>query len=233
MVKKEPLCLRAPVVKKTNETPVPLCPCGENMRLIETIQILNGKPQRLAYHNERFNRSRNALFCQLEEVFLEEFLQIPEAFQQGKVKCRITYDEQVRKVEFEHYQERHIDSFFLVESDLSYDFKYLDRFNIQKLKVPFSASSEIIIIKHGLITDTSYSNLVFKDLHGKWWTPNHPLLKGIQREFLLDEAFIEEREISKQDLPQYSHFMMINALLEFDEKRALSIDKIIGYKQQL
>lgn len=206
------------------------------MRLIETIQILDGQPQRLSYHNERFNRSRKALFCLLEEVFLEEYLQIPIEFQEGKVKCRMEYDEQVRKVEFEIYKERPIESFHLVESDIIYDFKYADRTPFQKLKDFYSPSScrqtgmaEMIIVKEGSITDTSYSNLIFKDKEGKWWTPTRPLLKGTQREFLLDEGMIEEREISKKDLLQYTHFMMVNAMLNFEEKRAVEIGRIIGH----
>jgi len=199
------------------------------MKLIETIQTLEGQPQRLAYHNERFNRSRKALFCLLEEVFLEEYLQIPIEYQKGKVKCRIEYDEQVRKVVFEKYHERQVEAFHLVDSDIDYEFKYSDRAGFQKLKSSFSPSSEIIIVKNGYITDTSYSNLVFKDHQGKWWTPHQTLLKGTQREFLLDEGIIEEREIKKEDLLQFSGFMMINAMLDFEEKRALRMEKIINH----
>lgn len=215
---------------------MPRCQCGKKMRLLETIQILDGKPQRLSYHNERFNRSRKALFCLLEEGFLEEYLQIPMEFQEGKVKCRIEYDVQVRKVEFEIYKERPIDSFHLVESDLVYDFKYADRTAFQKLKAfnpPASGLpediTEMIILKEGSITDTSYSNLIFKDKQGKWWTPTKPLLRGTQREFLLDEGMIEEREITRKDLLLYTHFMMVNAMLDFEEKRAVTMDKITNH----
>ena len=195
------------------------------MKLIETIQILDGEPQRLSYHNERFNRSRKLLFCLLEEVFLEEYLQIPIEFQTGKVKCRVLYDTQVRKVEYELYQERLIDRFYLVESNLDYDHKYHDRSVFQELLSSLESSSEIIILKNGYLTDTSYCNLLFKDHKQHWWTPQKPLLRGTHRAFLLDEGLIEEREISVQDLPQFSHLMMINAMLNFDEKRAVKIDE--------
>lgn len=204
----------------------------KKMILLETIQILNGQPQKLSYHNDRMNRSRNALFCLLEEVFLEEYLQIPMQFQKGKVKCRVEYDEQVRKLEFELYKERKIDSFHLVETRMNYEYKYAERSEFNKLKASLAPSSsplgmsEIILVKEGLITDTSYSNLIFKDQQGKWWTPEKPLLKGTHREFLLDEGIIEEAEIRVQDLERFSHFMMINALLDFDEKRAFEMNKI-------
>jgi len=195
------------------------------MKLIETIQILDGEPQRLSYHNERFNRSKKALFCLLEEVFLEEYLQIPIEFQTGKVKCKVMYDTEVREVEYEHYQERLIDRFYLVESNLDYDHKYHDRSVFQELLSSLESSSEIIILKNGYLTDTSYCNLLFKDHKQHWWTPQKPLLRGTHRAFLLDEGLIEEREISVQDLPQFSHLMMINAMLNFDEKRAVKIDE--------
>lgn len=198
--------------------------------LLETIQILNGQPQRLGYHNERFNRSRNALFCLLEEAFLEDYIQIPIAYQKGKVKCRIEYDEHIRKVSFENYIESQISAFHLVESDLSYELKYADRAVFKQLKSSFPPSSEIIIMNKGIIKDSSYTNLVFKHKNGKWLTPITPLLKGTQSAYLLDEGIIEEAEIRSTDLKQFTEFMMINAMLDFDENRVYGIHLISDQK---
>lgn len=198
------------------------------MRLIETIQINNGQAQGLSYHNERMNRSRHQMICAIGDIYLEEVLKIPEEYQQGKVKCRILYDEQVRKIEFEHYRKRQIDAFHLVKTQLTYDHKFEDREAFNKLKSLFLPSSEIILVKDDFITDTSYSNLVFKHQNGDWLTPSTPLLLGTQREFLLDEGFIEEVEIKVQDLDQFTHLMMINAMLDFDEESAIDIKSIIA-----
>lgn len=194
------------------------------MRLLETIQIKNGQAKRLSYHNERMNRSRHQIICATGDIYLEEVLKIPEEFQQGIVKARVLYNEQVSKIEFEHYRERKIDSFHLVETQMTYDFKFEDRQQFNVLKSPFLPSSEIILVKNGFITDTSYSNLVFKHKNGNWLTPNTPLFLGTQREFLLDEGLIEESEIRGSDLNQFTHFMMINAMLDFDEERVFDMD---------
>lgn len=196
------------------------------MRLLETIQIENGQAKRLSYHNERMNRSRHQIICAAGDIYLEEVLKIPEEFQQGKVKCRVLYNEQVSKIEFEHYHERKIDSFHLVETQMTYDHKFEDRQAFQELKSLFLPFSEIILVKNGFITDTSYSNLVFKHKSGNWLTPNTPLLLGTQREFLLDEGIIEESEIKVSDLNQFTHFMMINAMLDFNEESVFNMDAL-------
>ncbi len=197
------------------------------MRLLETIQIENGQAKRLKYHNERMNRSRHQLMCTIGDIYLEEVLKVPEEYQKGKVKCRVLYENQVQKIEFAHYQERKINSFCLVETQMTYDYKFEDRQQFTKLKSQFSASSEIILVKDGHITDTSYSNLVFMHRNGKWFTPSNPLLLGTQREFLLDEGIIEESEIKVTDLKHFTHFLMINAMLEFDKNRIYDVKLII------
>ena len=197
------------------------------MMLFETIQILNGKPQRLKYHNQRFNRSRQALFCTEETLFLEQFTQIPAEFSDGLVKSKIIYDASVVDIEFSHYQHRKINSFFLVETELNYDYKFLDRSDFEQLKTNYPSDSELILVKNGLITDTTYSNLIFKDLQGNWVTPLNPLLRGTQREFLLDAGQITEKPISPSDLKQfYSHFILIHAMLPFNESREIPIELI-------
>lgn len=196
------------------------------MRLFESIQIKEGIPQRLNRHNKRMNRSRNELFCLLEDVYLEDYIQIPKEFSKGIVKCRVEYAEQIGQIEFKNYKPQMHDKFYLVDAGFDYHHKFVDRANFAQLKSNFPTSSEIIIIKNGFITDTSYSNLIFKDKNGKWFTPDTYLLKGTQREYLLDKNIISEKSIHKNDLNLFTHFMMINAMLDFNESREISIDKI-------
>jgi len=195
--------------------------------LLETIQILNGIPQRLDYHNDRLNRSRNQLMCSHNDIYLEDYLNIPEEFSTGKVKCRLVYGQDVDKIEYSQYEERKFNHFVLQQTNIDYPFKYTDRSAFETLKTQLSSSTEIILVKNDLITDTTFTNLLFKDSSGNWFTPSSPLLEGTQREFLLDEEVIEEREIRVKDLQNYTHFMMINAILDFDEERAINIAAII------
>ena len=198
------------------------------MLLLESIQIKNGKPQRLSYHNQRLHKSREQLFCNLEPLFLEEHIEVPSHFQKGIVKCRIIYDAQLRSITYEPYQPRKIDSFYLVSVEMDYSFKYADRQVFNQLKSAYPDSSEIILVKNGFITDSTYSNLIFKDLKGKWWTPQQPLLAGTQREYLLDEGWIEETSIRPEDLLNYSHFKLINAMLDMEKSELYDVHQIIN-----
>jgi 4-amino-4-deoxychorismate lyase len=197
------------------------------MLLFETIQIFNGKPQKLHYHNQRLNQSRQSLFCVDDVVFLENYIRVPAEFKHGLVKCRIEYEETIVEPLFEIYTPKAFNKFFLTEDSISYEFKFTERANLTRLKSKIASDAELIFTRDGLITDSTFSNLVFKDLKGLWFTPEAPLLHGTQREFLLDEGMIEEADIEANTLhQQYTHFMLINAMLPFDNARALPVDLI-------
>lgn len=192
--------------------------------LLETIQILNGKAQRLGYHNDRLNRSRNQLMCSHADIYLEDYLQIAEEFSKGKVKCRVLYSQDVDQIEFTAYSEKSFSKFIFQETNIDYPFKYADRTTFNDLKSALDPNTEIVFIKDDLITDTTFSNLIFKTKEGSWLTPAKPILEGTQREFLLDEGIIVEADICIKNLGDYTHFMLINAMLDFDDERAVSID---------
>ena len=191
--------------------------------LFESIQIFDGQPQRLDYHNDRLNRSRNQLICSHADIYLEDFINIPDKFSQGKVKCRIDYGQDVNKIEFVHYQEKRFLGFKMIDISFNYDFKYGNRSDFDELKKGVQKSIEFILVKDGFISDTTFSNIIFKNKNGQWFTPHRPLLEGIQREFLLDEGIIKEAEIKPIDLKKYTHFMLINAMLDFDLQRVYDI----------
>ncbi len=86
-------------------------------------------------------------------------------------------------------------------------------------------SSEIIIVKNNHITDSSFSNLLFKK--GKeWFTPSRYLLNGVQRQYLLKNKKIKEAEITLQNIAEYSHFQIINAMNDFDDMFIYPIARI-------
>ena len=113
----------------------------------------------------------------------------------------------------------------LVENNsYDYSFKFEDRKELEKMKI-LSKAAEIIIVKNNHITDSSYSNLLFKK--GKdWFTPKTFLLNGVQRQSLLKAKKIKEAEITLQNLSEYSHFQLINALNEADDAYSYPIDRI-------
>lgn len=59
--------------------------------------------------------------------------EVPEGMREGLVKCRVVYDESVRRVEFAPYRLRRIASVALVRADgLDYRYKYADRSTLEE-----------------------------------------------------------------------------------------------------
>ena len=118
-----------------------------------------------------------------------------------------------------------IETFELVENDdFSYDFKFADRTEFEKMKKKARAQ-EIIIVKNGQITDTSFSNLLFLK-NQTWYTPKSFLLNGVQRQNLLKQGIIKETEITLQNLNEFSHFQLINSMNEFNQDFVYSIEEL-------
>jgi len=175
------------------------------------------------FHNARFNETRKKYFNSAE-TDLARIIQVPSTLDDSVFRCRIEYAEDIQKIEFFPYSPRMINTIKLVESnDIDYSYKYLDRVAIDKLFALRGSCDEILIVKNGLITDTSIANVVFTD-GKKWHTPSTPLLNGTHRRRLLAEKKIEVKEIKLSDLNHYTFLRTINAML--DEAPLIPIDKI-------
>ncbi len=186
--------------------------------LYESIKVKNRKLVNSSFHNKRMNKSRKELFGTSEEIDLEEKIVVPEKLDTGIYKCKVFYDQRIEKVEFIKYQRRNIRKLYaVVDNTIGYSYKYTDRSAIDKLKEKYAPSDEedIIIVKNGMLTDTSYSNVALFDGEN-WFTPTEPLLKGTHRARLLAEGKVSERNIKLSDLPNYFEIKMINALMDFD-----------------
>ncbi|MGD1946112.1 MAG: aminotransferase class IV [Croceivirga sp.] len=84
---------------------------------------------------------------------------------------------------------------------------------------------DVLIVKQGHITDSSYANIIFWD--GKtWYTPSTYLLKGTKRSQLLHDGLIRETPIELNDLERYQGFQLINAMLDFNPRDVLPISNI-------
>jgi 4-amino-4-deoxychorismate lyase len=179
--------------------------------LIETIKINDSAPENIFWHNKRFNETRQELFGIQEKYRLEESIIVPEEFSKGVVKCRIGYGKEVGFIEYEKYVFRPVRTLKLVFGNfIQYPHKYRDRSEINGLFVQKADKDDILIIKNGLVSDSSYCNLVFSDGKG-FFTPETPLLKGTKRAKYLSEGRIKEREIRVEDIKQYQEIHLINA----------------------
>lgn len=192
--------------------------------LFETIAIVNGKPQNLAYHQQRFEHAIKVFFQATPQWQLAELINVPPAFQLGVVRCRIDYNATDFQQQFFHYAIRHISSFQCVYTEeLDYRFKYSDRKRLDLLKN--WQSDEVIIINDGKVSDCTIGNLLFAK-QGQWFSSQDYLLKGTQLTKLIAEGIVQLVQITQQDLHKYEQIMMVNALNPFDLKRALPISVI-------
>lgn len=184
--------------------------------LLESIKLQDGNYANLFYHEQRMNRSLRLLCGSEDHVDLEEFLARIDKPSSGLFKCRIVYDENSREVEFLPYEAKPITTLRVVEHDrISYEFKYSDRKNINRLFELRRECDDVLIVKRGFVTDTSYCNIVFRK--GKrWLTPWSALLKGTQRQKLLERNIIVEEDIRLEDISSFESFKLINAMIEFD-----------------
>lgn len=180
---------------------------------IETLRIENGVIDNLSYHNERFNRTRSTFWNDSVPMNLADSIRPPAA--DGILKCRIVYDEAVREVTYAPYAIRPVRSLRIVTSDaIDYAYKSTDREAINRLFSQRETADEVLIVRNGLLTDTSIANIALYD-GVNWFTPATPLLKGIRRAALLDEHTLTEREISLEQLFDYSHIALFNAMIDF------------------
>jgi len=182
-------------------------------KLLETIKIVNGMAPFLAFHNQRLNHARKILFNAHDQIDLNNFIVAPS--QSEIYKCRVIYSKTIEMVEYSRYKPRQFKTFRVVEDgNIVYDFKYLNRENLNRLLGFKGQADDILIVKKGLVTDTSIANVAFL-YEDKWLTPSTPLLKGTSRERLLKEKQIVEARITLEDLKHFSKMAMMNALLEF------------------
>jgi 4-amino-4-deoxychorismate lyase len=196
--------------------------------LIESIKLQDGEFRNLFYHEQRMNKALH-LLCGVQEYFdLEEFLKKMEHPAKGLFKCRLVYDDKSTEVEFLPYTPRPINTLKIIEHDrINYEFKYKDRSQIDRLCEKKDLADDILIVRKGLVTDSSYCNIVFRRGR-RWYTPWAPLLKGTQRSKLLEHDLIQVEEIRVPEIHQeYETFRLINAMLEF-ESPEISVDNIIS-----
>lgn len=193
--------------------------------LFETIKLKDGVFFNLHLHQKRMNDARKKLLGLSEDILLEEHLTPPVSVGKGIYKCRIDYAENIKKINFDKYNYRKIEFLKLVEcNDISYQYKFCDRRKFEELKNDIGVD-EILIVKNGFISDTSFSNIIFFD-GNKWLTPDTPLLKGVKRQELLEKGLISEQEIRPTDLINFSKARLINAMLDLGDSVEIDIANI-------
>ena len=185
--------------------------------LLETIKIEDAQVANIEWHNRRCNQSRLELFNTKEKLNLNQFITPPK---DGLYRCRILYHKEIESVEYIPYKPRTITSLKIIKSQIDYSYKYNNREMLTQLQA--EGYDDVIIEKDGLLTDTTIANIAFYT--GKEWiTPAKPLLKGTFRAKLLDEKFLIEKNIRKEEITNFSHFALMNAMIGFQIQKNVTI----------
>ena len=201
-------------------------------QFIESIKVEDQKAFLMEFHQKRVNDTF-AHFGAQGSIDLEKIFKSLEHDEDGLYKLRIVYD---LNRNFKHqmipYAIPEIENFQLVENNsFDYSFKFEERKEFEKMKTK-AKTEEIIIVKNNHITDTSYTNILF--LKGEtWYTPATYLLNGVMRQHLLKEKKIKEAEITLQNIREFSHFQLINAMNDFDDMFIYPIERIVNLPESL
>lgn len=196
--------------------------------LLETLKIENGNILNIGLHNERMARSLYGIFGLKKEPDLEKIINVPEFAWNGIYKCRVVYDDRTTQVEFLPYIIRSVRSLkLIINENICYPYKFNARNEINRLMEMRGDCDDILIIKKGMVTDSSYSNVVFRDLNGNWVTPSTYLLPGTRRASLIQQGLISETDISFSDIPEYYELKLINAMLGLDDSEGIPVRNII------
>ena len=181
-------------------------------RLFETIRVFEKHLWNIEFHNARFNNSRKKLFKIQEWLDLSEIIKFPENLGSGLYKCGVVYEKEIISVKFEPYVRREIRSLKLVNCDIAeYEYKFCDRELFKNLLYENQPCEEILIVKNGYITDTSFSNVAFYD-GSDWVTPQNPLLKGTMRDCLLENNLLKQALLGVCDFVNFEKVSLINAM---------------------
>lgn len=182
-------------------------------QFVETIRIEGGKAMNLPLHDARMNATRLHFAPHAAPISLQKWLN-DAPLSEERIKARVVYNvDGVCETTFLTYKRREIQWLRMVEdNDISYTFKSTDRHELDHLLALRDGCDEVLIVKNGLVTDTSFTNVAFFDGH-KWFTPAQPLLNGTMRQWLLQRGQLTETHITPASLASFQRIMLFNAMI--------------------
>ena len=184
--------------------------------MIESIRLEEGTFHNLDYHQRRVEDSFRALFGTRQILDLQQLLEGSSYPQRGLFKCRIIYDDRSADLSFVPYTPRMIRKVKLVTDDnIEYSHKFKDRTALDNLYDMRGTCDDVLIIRRGEVTDSSFANIVFRK-SGRWYTPARPLLPGTMRQCLLEKEKIQALTIRMEQIQTFETFRLVNAMIGFD-----------------
>jgi 4-amino-4-deoxychorismate lyase len=198
-------------------------------RFLETIRCRNGVLENLPYHQERLDRTRRHHFGPVPPLRLAEEIRVRTGLEpETPYRCRVVYGREVESVEFIPYQLKPIRALQLViADDLDYAFKYANRAALDGLRAGLPADEEVLLVKNGLLTDTTYANVALFD-GSLWYTPHQPLLEGTRRAQLLAEGRLVRERLTPEDLRFFQKIRLFNAMIPWEMAPEITVEAVRG-----
>ena len=195
--------------------------------LFETICVLDGTILHPQWHERRYEDSYLTYFKKSPSKSLLGDITVPGNFKEGKIKLRIAYNQHTVEVNWSPYKTIEIKRLKVIPEDaIEYSLKYNNRNALNTLYLKKEHCDDILILKEGRLTDSSYGNLAFLR-ENIWYTPDQPLLSGTCRDRLIHENKLIPKSIQLSDLNQFSSFKVINAMRSLEDVTASPIKNII------
>lgn len=190
------------------------------IKFIETIKVLNGDTPDIKEHAQRVRATLRHFYSKSKEEFdlilsVSEILDRErEKISNGLFKLRVVYSDRFISWTLIPYIPKTIKRLKVVECDaIDYPFKFENRTAIESLLSYKDNCDDILIVKKGVVTDTSYSNIVFERM-GSLYTPESYLLAGTKRAKLIRDGIISEEKIRPCDIDKYDKAYLINSMLD-------------------
>lgn len=199
-------------------------------RFIETIKITDGGPLNLPLHQERMRSTMRYFWPDAVVPLLDDILSTLPS-QDGVIKARIVYDSSgIVDISMTPYKMRNVRSLRVVNDNaIEYSYKSVDRSSLERMLAMRDGCDDVVIVKKGLLTDTSYTNIALCDGQ-QWWTPRKPLLQGTMRQKLIAERVIYEADIALNDINQFQQIALFNAMIDFGSLVLDIKDIILGHR---
>jgi 4-amino-4-deoxychorismate lyase len=195
-------------------------------RLIESIKVIDRKFENISFHNQRCNEARAAVWNCKNKIDISHEVALPDDLSDGLYKCRILYSSQIEKTEFIPYQLPNIHSLQVIYDDtIEYPYKFEDRSRIEELFAKRKRCDDILIVKNGCVTDTSFCNILLYD-GVNYFTPDTPLLNGTKRRQLISQRKIFEKKITLNDLMAFQKIFLVNAMIDLQDEIFVDIENV-------
>lgn len=191
--------------------------------LFESICVMDGEICRPEMHEERYQLSYCLHYGKAPTNALLKEIEVPHDFQKGRVKLRVMYNQNDRVYSFSNYNYQPINSLKCVDgSFVEYATKKTNRKDLEDCFAQRGSCDDVLIIKNGEITDTSYGNICFWD-GSDWFTPIRPLLKGTARAHFIADGLLKEAPLRIEEIKKFRGFKIINAMGDFATAPMISI----------